>query len=582
MTQLLAPNDIAASHAEDDFEVVDSQAHEIDDLSSLTSTHGETDNESEGAYDDSQAQSNITLQMPSIASFSEYMDQSPKIATAGSEPDVRQDYLQDGDLFVHRPALREPVATFDIKAKDFINLPILYFGPEEHKLIVVEKLAAELHEQFTDDVWQSERYTIAGDAKHGGLKLIPQSRISLQLIGDLEEMKSIGRPFLIIDLGSRTAVAAGSIEKAIEDYQKADVPYLPLLINVNWAKVVGAGECSKPFLSLMDHGTGRRRLLKVSEFAMFQSEQLSIGVMHCLDTWAAVTNAPSPDEPKYPSISQIAKWLIVLMAMAYCIMRTGYSADSGIAASANSSSSAITFHQITETTALIEIPFRYRNQPRSKMPEIAATVSRDGKLVNSQLQLVVDNLYALDWPLSEAHGELVVAAETKRIKKPLSGAYSVQYSTKTPLLNILTEKLRGLQNLGHLAPDVDFGRKSQEILRQLEDSRSYVVKASSERLASIKKGGSSGLKKLQEDYSHLAQGSSEKLRQLMLKGSKWSKKVNRAAQKIGGRRIRSAHKGLQKLHDMPTSLPGFLKPNNFRMTDAANPFTGTKKSKNRK
>lgn len=578
MTQLMEPNDLTHPRSEDDFEFVDSHAHDNDDLSSLTSTLPDLDrdDESECDEDDPQSHSDITLQMPSIVCLQEFQEQHSAEQTKTVDGAVASGTIQEVPVVMPVCDRQCTASPFDLKSGHFINLPILYLGALEHIEVIVDKIASALHDNFTEDTWTSERYSITtADGK--GHKIYPQSKISLQIVSTFEEMKTIGRPFMIVVvLESFAKVKEPNDSKVAEWNQIMAYGYegVPLLHLVEKSTIDSSVTNTMSQSSIFTHDLKSilyQCPLNIADFEALSAEKLSVAVMQCLDDWAESTvfqetssrleSTETRPEFRYPSISQIGSWLLVIMAMAYCAFRTGMSGTPGITPS-NVSPDSFTFHQITETTALIEIPFRYRTQPRSTMPKIIATVSRDGKLISSQLQLVVDNLYALDWPHSEAHGELVVAAELKVHRESIADAYTVQYSTKTPLLTGLTDKLRHLQGLGHIASDVDFGRKAQELLQQIEESSTYVVKASSERFNALKKSDS--FKKMQQDYSTLAHAGTETLRKVYNQGTrirnayhqgaKWTQKLNKDAMKTGSKKMHSVKRGLEKLSSSLQSL----------------------------
>lgn len=583
------------THLDDDFEFIQTQAHETDDLSSLTSNSGETDNESESDCFDSQAQSNVTLRMPSLDEISEDIEQKAR-NVVHSDPDVDLMEKTQNEALI-TPNLTPPkfASSFDIKPEEFVTFPILYFGPDEYKRLILQKLARELSEHFTEDVWESERYSIAVKENGATVFLDPQSRISLQIVSNMEQSRKAGRPLLIIgvlestdhDYGGGPSRFTIEQEEIITSYVKIGVPFLPLLDHGISLQHIMARlyTTSRPDVLLRKFDTDEKRIraLTLTEFTALDSEQLSRPLMQSLDAWhharsTYVKSSIMNHKSDYPSLSQIGMWAVFLMVMAYSIFRTGNSANAGLVPPGNWSATSITFHQITETTALIEMPLRYRSQPRSKLPEISATVSRDGKVVTSRVQLIVDNLYSLDWPQSEAHGELVFAAELKHAKEYITEAYIVQYSSKTPLLNAITEKL---QKLRHIASDVEYRGKVQEIMRQVEEKRSYVIKASHEGFESFRAGSSNGFKKMQEDCSRAVKEGSETFSKWFEKGSKWTGKFGKAAQHTGVKSLRDAQKGLHKLQD--SSLKNIFKHKDAKNEPAyGNPFLQKKKAKKAK
>ncbi|CCG81477.1 protein of unknown function [Taphrina deformans PYCC 5710] len=552
--------------AEEDFEFVPSQSHDHDDLSSIISNSGETDNESDAGALDSQAGSNITLRMPQVTETNEHL------AEVGDARSERKSSVA---------GLQAPEATvgFDLKSHERVELPILYLGPEVHKKKILSKIASALLPEFTSDVWTSTTYSVLPSYNNNTAEVFEQSRLSFRVLTDFKQLSgtgTLGTGKSPIDRTTQENIDAARLYK--------DVPQL-LLVHTEKeiCDASSSGELACDTLDLMSTGDStevghtRKRSLTMSEFLGFEGqnqEYLTERLVFVLDHWHESKNSREELKESRGSMNQaspykLLPWVLLLISavMHFSTMTSG--SLNRLSAPGNLSTSSITFHQITETNALIEVPVVYRAQPVDRLPRMTAVVTRDGKQVHSRLQLVVDNLYSLDWAQTEAHGELVVTAQMAAQKKTLEDAYIIQYSAKTPFLLSLIEKAQDLHHLGHL-PEVDFSRRVNELIKQVEDGRSYAVSVSQDQFRYIRESSSEGLKRLSVGYPGVIQASGDSIKGLLAKSSAVGAQIGQQSAKQMAnaeaglkklKRMVHKHKPLVQKHSLPTKWAHQLRKN---------------------
>lgn len=447
---------------------------------------------------ESQAGSNVTLRMPQVDRTEDYM----KDATSSMMLNLEKQE-QAAAMIIRGLSLPSTAKPFDIDATEVIDLPIVYRGPKTLERALLVKIAAALLQDFTNDVWASDTFSISNF--HGRASVTAQSRISFSIVRKYNDIQRVRNPFLILEiLHDDLETPNEQTLVLLESLRGRGVPYLAL-------------ESSKTSSELSNETKGRVELLRssktiedegickhftVDEFLLLDAESASGPLLDCLNLWQERRHPTAwkswiVSRYEQSSFSWTSILSIVLFLSLFCLSTSILQARSspfGMSGDTSSAAALMKFHQVTETNALIELPVRYRALPSAEVPSILATVTRDGKQIKSRLQLVVDNLYALDWPQSEAHGELVVAAEMAHEKTLLQDAYVIRYSSKTPLLSVISEKLRGLNT------EADFARRFQELAKQVEESRSYAYNISQHQLQYIKDHGSQGLKKIQAGY----------------------------------------------------------------------------------
>lgn len=536
---------------EDDFEFVPSHAHEHDDLSSITSNAGETDEESETHLDNSPSDSNVTLQMPRLDEASEHMERAESRMTHDELDKEEKEEEEETATSTTTKAVR-----FDVRGNETVELPILYIGPEEYKRKVLSKLADTLLTEFTADVWSSDCYTIRPDQSGSGAEIVKQSKLVLKVVALSDVLRSRLPPALIIRvLRPEEEVREFEYDRAgMSAFFMRKISCLTLLTpgfdvsthsEMLRASFEGQPPIENQLLLTVDDtsrvGEAHVRALTLAEFQAYRPTELSTSLMNALDAWQEVKQSTifSALSGKVSKLQAITV-LTLLCTLLATYLGAGLVSPGGHVALPQNASSSISFHQLTETNALIQLPMIYRTTRARDTLDLVATVSRDGKLIRSHLDTTVDQLYSLAWSQSEAHGELLVAAQMTTKRASLKEAYVIKYSAKTPLLQAVAEKLRDLPNLGHL-PEMDLSRRVQELVRQIENGRSFVVNASHHQVEYIKQH--KGLKKIYGDSTEKMNVAGRNLRRLFDE----SHALGDRAMSHGARQVNNAQRGLKQL-----------------------------------